>query len=76
MYIKTHKTRPRLVNGTLGYVVGFVDGRDANGSPGNGAPIVEFDGDVGRIEIVEDDFTIENRFGGGEPLAQRIQVVQ
>jgi hypothetical protein len=70
MYIKNHKTRAGLVNGTLGNVVDWhIDEHDSSYAH----PVVEFDG-VGSVVVEDECFMIENRSGAGEPAAQRIQV--
>lgn len=67
MYIKNHKTRTGLVNGTLGNVI------DWHYDDDYAYPIVEFDG-VGVVVVEDECFMIENRSGMGEPAAQRIQL--
>jgi ATP-dependent DNA helicase PIF1 len=69
MYIKNHKTRAGLVNGTLGNVVDWlVDQTDSSYMH----PIVDFDG-VGIVVVDEDSFSIESQ-DDETVLAKRIQI--
>lgn len=70
MYIKNHKSRARLVNGTLGVVASW---KPDDVDPEYMHPVVDFEG-VGSVAVEDEVFSIDSQDRPGDPMAQRIQV--